>query len=84
MIPARLAVDHGEQGQGLGKGMLKDALRRTAAAADIAGIRALVVTAKDDDAQRFYQRFYERHDVDPSPGDPHPLFLVMKDLKRLV
>ena len=80
MVLARLAVDHGEQGQGLGKGLLKDALRRTAAAADIAGIRALFVTAKDDDAQRFY----EHYSFDRSPGDPHRLFLVMKDLKRLV
>lgn len=80
MVLARLAVDHGEQGRGLGKGLLKDALRRTAAAADIAGIRALFVTAKDDDAQRFY----EHYNFDPSPGDPHQLFLVMKDLKRLI
>ena len=80
MVLARLAIDVREQGQGLGKGLLKDALRRTAAAADIAGIRALLVTAKDDDARRFY----EHYDFDPSPADPHELFLVMKDLKRLV
>ena len=80
MVLARLAIDRREQGQGLGKGLLKDALRRTAAAADIAGIRAVFVTAKDDDARHFY----EHYDFDPSPGDPHELFLVMKDLKRLV
>ena len=80
MVLARLAIDRHEQGQGLGKGLLKDALRRTAAAADIAGIRALFVTAKDDDARRFY----EHYNFDPSPADPHELFLVMKDLKRLV
>ena len=80
MVLARLAIDLREQGQGLGKGLLKDALRRTAAAADIAGIRALFVTAKDDDARRFY----EHYDFDPSPADPHDPFLVMKDLKRLV
>lgn len=80
MVLARLAIDRREQGQGLGKGLLKDALRRTAAAADIAGIRAVFVTAKDDDARRFY----EHYDFDPSPADPHELFLVMKDLRRLV
>lgn len=80
MVLARLAIDQSERGQGLGKGLLKDALRRTAAAADIAGIRALFVTAKDDDAQRFY----EHYNFDPSPADPRQLFLVMKDLKRLI
>ena len=80
MVLARLAIDLREQGRGLGKGLLKDALRRTAAAADIAGIRAVFVIAKDDDARRFY----EHYNFDPSPADPHELFLVMKDLKRLV
>ena len=51
MILARLAVDLGHQGVGLGKALLKDALKRTAQAADIAGIRALLVHAKDDTAR---------------------------------
>ena len=80
MVLARLAVDVAEQGKGIGKGLLKDALLRTARAADIAGIRALFVVAKDDAARAFYERF----DFDPSPADPHQLFLVMKDLRRLV
>ena len=80
MVLARLAVDQGEQGTGIGKGFFKDALLRTAAAADIAGIRALFVTAKDEEARQFY----ERYDLDPSPADPNQLFLVMKDLKRMI
>lgn len=48
MILARLAVDRGHQGQGLGKALLKDALLRTAQAADIAGVRCLLVHAKDE------------------------------------
>lgn len=80
MVLARLAIDKNEQGKGLGKGLFKDALIRTAAAADIAGIRALFVTAKDDDAMRFYERF----NLDQGPADPHHLFLVMKDLKLLI
>jgi GNAT superfamily N-acetyltransferase len=79
MILARLAIDISAQGRGIGKGLLKDALRRTAAAADIAGIRALFVNAKDDEARRFYAYY----DFDPSPADSHQMFLVMKDLKRL-
>lgn len=80
MILARLAVDRPEQGKGLGAALLKDALRRAAQAADIAGIRALFVHAKDDEAQAFYERFHFR----PSPSDPHHLFLLMKDLFKLV
>ena len=80
MVLARLAVDQSEQGTGIGKGLFKDALLRTAAAADIAGVRALFVTAKDEDAKRFY----ERYNLDPSPADPMQFFLVMKDLKQMI
>lgn len=76
MILARLAVYTGEQGRGLGKALLRDSLLRTIHAADIAGIRALFVHAKDDKAKAFYEHF----DFVPSPVDPHHLFLLMKDL----
>jgi hypothetical protein len=69
-----------EHGRGIGKGLLKDALRCTAQAADIAGMRVLFVIAKDDEAQRFYEHF----NFDPSPADQHQLFPIMKDLKRMV
>ena len=46
MLLARLAVQVGWQGRGIGAGLLKDAMRRTVQAADIAGIRALAVHAK--------------------------------------
>ncbi len=52
---------------------------RTARAADIAGIRALLVHAKDDEAKAFFEHF----DFEPSPTDPYHLFLLMKDLQRL-
>jgi len=80
MILARLAVDRSEQGAGIGKALLKDALLRTAQAADIAGIRALVVHAKDENARRWYEQF----DFEPSPTDPLHLFLLLKDLKKLL
>ena len=80
MVLARLAVDSREQEHGIGKGLLKDALLRTAQAADIAGIRALFVVAKDDEAKTFYEHFA----FDPSPTDPYRLFLVMKDLKKFL
>ena len=80
MVLARLAVDRIEQGQGLGKALLRDALLRTAAAADIAGIRALLVHAKGDEARAWYEAW----GFDPSPTDPRHLFLLMKDLRALL
>ena len=80
MILARLAVDIEHQGIGLGKSLLKDALLRTAQAADIAGIRCLLVHAKDDAARRWYESW----EFEPSPTDPYHLFLMLKDLKNLL
>ena len=76
MLLARLAVSTSYQGRGLGAGLLKDAMLRTLAAADIAGIRAFAVHAKDEEARRFYERF----DFVPSPSDPYHLFRLMKDI----
>ncbi|MEX2112439.1 MAG: GNAT family N-acetyltransferase, partial [Pirellulales bacterium] len=42
MLLARLAVATSRQGQGLGSGLLKDAMLRTLQAADIAGIRGRI------------------------------------------
>ena len=79
MILARLAVDVQHQGVGLGKALLKDALGRTAQAADIAGIRALLVHAKDESARQWYLNW----EFEPSASDPFHLFLLMKDLKAI-
>ena len=57
MVLARLAVDDKEKGRGLGKALLKDALARTVEAADIAGLRAVLVHAMDEDARNFYKHF---------------------------
>ena len=80
MILARLAIDQKYQRQGLGKALLKDALLRTAQAADIAGIRALLVHAKDEPARLWYLNW----EFEPSPSDPFHLFLLMKDIKTMV
>ena len=88
MLLARLAVDLTWQGRGLGKVLVKDALLRTAAAADIAGIRALrragipalLVHAKDDEARGWYEAL----EFEPSPTDPYHLFLLMRDLRAML
>lgn len=79
MLLARLAVDHHWQKRGIGVALLKDAVLRTLQAADLAGIRALVVHAKDDTAKAFYRRF----DFVPSPTDPLHLFVLLKDLRHM-
>ena len=80
MLLARLAVAVPWQGKGLGSGLLKDAMLRTLQAAEIAGIRAFGVHAKDDEAKRFYERF----DFEPSPSDPYHLFRLLKDIRALL
>lgn len=80
LILARLAVDQNHQGKGLGKALLRDALLRTAQAADIAGIRCLLVHAKDDAARKWYEAW----EFEPSPTDPYHLFLLLKDIKALL
>ena len=71
MLLARLAVDHREQGQGLGKAFLKDAILRTIQAAEIAGLKLLLVHAKDEAAANFYRM----HGFEPVVDDPLKLFL---------
>jgi GNAT superfamily N-acetyltransferase len=80
MLLARLAISVEWQSKGLGQGLLKDAMLRTLQAADIAGIRAFAVHAKDDNARAFYEHF----DFVPSPTDPFHLFRLLKDIRSLL
>lgn len=77
MLLARLAVALDWQGKGVGVGLLRDAILRTLQAADIAGIRAFTVHAKDDRARAFYRHF----ELLESPSDPLHLFALIKDLR---
>lgn len=77
MVLARLAVGASWQGQGLGSGLLKDAMFRTLQAAEIAGIRAFAVHAKDEAAKTFYEHF----GFVASPSDPYHLFRLLKDIR---
>lgn len=80
VVLARLAVDRDEAGRGLGKALLKDALLRIERAADMAGARAVLVHAIDQDARTFYEHF----DFERSPVDDLTLMLLMKDLRALL
>jgi GNAT superfamily N-acetyltransferase len=77
MLLARLAIETSWQGKGLGSGLLKDAMQRTVQAADIAGIRAFAVHAKDDEAKSFYEHF----GFTPLPSDAYHLFRLLKDIR---
>jgi GNAT superfamily N-acetyltransferase len=78
MILARLAVGVAEKGQGLGTALLKDAVLRTLQAAEIAGLRAIFVQAKDPAAERFYAK----HGFIPAPSDPFHLFFPLAPLRK--
>ena len=71
MLLARLAVDHREQGRGLGRALLKDAILRTMQAAEIAGLKLMLVHAKDEPAAAFYRK----HGFEQVLDEPLQLFL---------
>jgi predicted N-acetyltransferase YhbS len=80
VILARLAVSLKDQGKGIGIGMLQDAIRRTLAIADQAGVRALLTHPIDDEAARFYPRF----GFESSPIREQQLLLLLKDARKLL
>lgn len=80
MILGRLAVDQAFQGKGIGTGLLKDAVLRTMQAANIAGIRALLVHAISDAAERFY----EAYGFVASPVDPMTVMMTLVEAERII
>lgn len=77
VLLARLAVDEREQGQGLGSALLKDALKRAYAGAEIIGGRAILVHAIDAEAAAFYRKY----GFESCPGLELHMMLLMKDLR---
>ena len=53
---------------------------RTLQAADIAGVGAMAVHAKDDGARAFYERF----GFVPAATDPYHLFVLLKDVRAIL
>ena len=78
MVLVRLAVDKDFQGRGTGSGLLRDAVLRTVQAAEIAGIRAILVHALSDTAKRFYQR----HGFIASPIEPMTVMITVAELVK--
>jgi len=78
VLLARLAVDRGHQGRGVGGALLAEALRKAIAAGEAAAARLVVVDAIDDSAARFY----ERHGFFRIPEHSLRLYRAMKDIVR--
>jgi predicted N-acetyltransferase YhbS len=77
VVLGRLAVDRSLQGQGAGRGLVRDAGQRVLHAADAIGIRGLIVHALSPEAKAFY----ERVGFEASPLDPMMLMVTLNDLR---
>ena len=75
MVIGRLAIDVRFQGRGIGSALLRDAVLRTMQAAEIAGIRAILVHAISENAKRFY----EKSGFVASPVDPMTLMITVAE-----
>lgn len=75
----RLAVDRSARGQGVGEFLLVDAMRRSLEAAQQIAAMAVVVDAKDAQAESFYRHF----DFQPFQQTPLRLFLPMSQIAGL-
>jgi ribosomal protein S18 acetylase RimI-like enzyme len=75
----RLAVDRAQQGRGLGEVLLLDAIRRVLRASATIAVYALIVDAKNEGAQSFY----ERYGFLAFAGEPRRLFLPLETFENL-
>lgn len=80
IVIGRLAVDGNWHGKGIGRALLRDAILRTVQAADLAGIRAILVHAKSEVAKAFYERCGMR----ASPIDPMTLMITVAEAQRMI
>jgi GNAT superfamily N-acetyltransferase len=72
----QLAIDQNWVGKGIGTGLLKHALQRCVAAAELIGGRALIVNAIDIEAAEFWKR----RGFIPTNDDPLILFRAITDI----
>ncbi|MDX1923060.1 MAG: GNAT family N-acetyltransferase [Alphaproteobacteria bacterium] len=76
----RLAIDINHQEQGLGRGLLRDAILRTVQASENFGVRGMFVHALSPEAKRFY----ENCGFQESPAEPNLLMIPLKDAKAIL
>jgi GNAT superfamily N-acetyltransferase len=80
ILIGRLAIDSRFQGRGIGADLLRDAVLRTLQVAEIAGVRALLVSAISENAKRFY----EKYGFISSPADPQTLMITVAEASRVI
>lgn len=80
IVIGRLAVDRNYQGHGLGRALLRDAVLRIAQAANIAGVRAILVHAISSEAREFYVQAGFR----PSSVDPMTLLVTVVEAQQIL
>ncbi|HKO06833.1 MAG TPA: GNAT family N-acetyltransferase [Alphaproteobacteria bacterium] len=80
MVIGRLAVDLGWHKKGMGRALLRDAVLRTVQAAELAGIRAMLVHAKSEQAKAFYESW----GLHSSPVEPMTLMIPIVEARRVL
>lgn len=79
VIVGRMAVDRRYERRGIGRGLVRDAIIRTLGAAEVVGVRAILIHAKSEEARRFY---VERCGLAESPVDPMTLMATLADARK--
>ncbi len=77
-VLGRLAIDRSRQKQGLGRALVRDAIRRVLQAAEAIGIRGVLVHAISPDAAAFYLAL----GFEPSPFEDLTLMATLSDLRE--
>jgi predicted N-acetyltransferase YhbS len=77
VVLGRLAVDQTWQGKGIGRALFRDAAQRVAHAAEVIGIRGIVVHAISEEAKRFYLAL----GFEPSAHGEMTLLVTLTDIR---
>ena len=80
ILLGRLAVDNNFKGQGIGSGLLKDALQRAVTAAETIGARAVLVHALNEIARTFYHK----HGLYESPTNELTLMVTISEIEHIL
>lgn len=80
ILIGRLAIDSRFQRLGIGANLLRDAVLRTLHAAEIAGIRAILVSAISPEAKKFYEKF----GFVSSTANPQTLMITVTEAARVL
>jgi GNAT superfamily N-acetyltransferase len=79
VIVGRMAVDERYESQGIGRGLIKEAVIRTLGAAEIVGVRAILIHVNSENAYRFYK---DKCGLSESRLDPMTLMITLPDAPR--